>query len=268
MRHPYFDVPTPTPIGHRGACGELPENTLESFERAVTDGVTIVETDVHATRDGHVVIFHDATLDRTTDASGPVAARTLEELRALDAGYRFSPDGGGRFPFRGRGLRIPTLEEAFDRFPDMRFNIEIKSDTPGLLEAVVALVMRQGRADRTLLAAEKDPIMAAMRAHLNETGAPIAVGASVGDVLAFVQAAVEGKPPPSGTDALQVPPGFGGRPLVTPDFLAHARAHDIAVHVWTINERPEIDRLLDLGVDGVMSDFPARVVEALAARRG
>lgn len=266
MPHPYFDLPVPVPIGHRGAAGEAPENTVPSFERALAAGARILETDVHRSRDGEVVVFHDALLDRTTDATGPLAERSLAELRELDAGYRFSPDGGRSFPFRGRGVRIPTLRELLEAFPGTRLNIEIKASTPGLIDDTLALVAQ--RADLTLLAAADDGIMADLRARVARAGAGVAVGASAGDVAAFVRAALEGAPPPPGPMVLQVPPAFGGRPVVTPAFLTHAHAHGLPVHVWTVNEPAEIGRLLELGVDGVMSDFPARVVEAIAARAG
>lgn len=264
MAHPFFDLPTPIAIGHRGAAGEVPENTLASFERAVADGVAILESDVHPTRDGEVVLLHDEELDRTTDGTGPVAAHSLAELRALDAGFRFSPDGR-RFPFRGRGLRIPTLADALEAFPNLRFNLEIKERMPGLIERTLDLVA--GREERTLLAAADDAIMADLRAAVARRGSKIAIGASAGDVLAFVRAALDGVAPPPGPMALQVPPDFGGRPLVTPRFVEHAHAHGLHVHVWTVNDPAEIERLLDLGVDGVVSDFPARVVAAIAARR-
>jgi glycerophosphoryl diester phosphodiesterase len=263
--HPYFDVPVPTVIGHRGASGELPENTLASFGHAVADGVAILESDVHITRDGALVLIHDDVLERTTDGRGRVADRTLAELRALDAGYRFARDGG--FPFRGKGLGIPTLQEFLETFPELRFNLEIKEHIPALIEGTVALVRKLGLEDRVLLAAAEDPIMHDLRAHLRETGVRTAVGASAGDVLAFVRAAIDGVAPPPGPMALQVPPGFGERPLVTRQFVDHAHAHDLAVHVWTINEPAEMHRLLDLGVDGIMSDFPARVVRVVAERR-
>lgn len=265
MAHPFFDLPPPVPIGHRGAAGEAPENTLPSFERALEAGAQILETDVHRTRDGEVVVLHDALLDRTTDAAGPVAERTLTELRALDAGHRFSPDDGRSFPFRGRGVRIPTLREVLEAFPETRLNVEIKAATPGLIDDTLELVAH--RADRTLLAAADHGIMTDLRARVAEAGVEVAVGASAADVAAFVRAALEGSAPPPGPMVLQVPPAFGGRPVVTPAFLDHAHAHGLPVHVWTVNEPAEIDRLLELGVDGVMSDFPGRVVEAIAARR-
>jgi glycerophosphoryl diester phosphodiesterase len=267
VRHPYFDVPVPTVIGHRGAAGERPENTLESFERALAQGAAVIESDVHRTRDGALVLIHDDVLERTTDGLGRVADRTLAELRALDAGHCFSPAPEGGFPFRGRGLRIPTLDEAFDRFPGVRMNLELKERLPGLVEDAVETVRRAGREETVLLAAADDALMAELRARLERTGVRPAVGASAGDVLAFVRAALDGKPPPPGPMALQVPTDVGGRPLVTPRFVEHAHAHGLVVHVWTVNDTDEMHRLLDLGVDGLMSDFPGRLAEVVAQRR-
>jgi len=266
MRHPYFDLPRPIPVGHRGASGERPENTLPAFARALEQGARILETDVHPTRDGAIVIFHDDRLDRTTDGSGPVAERDLAELRALDAGHRFTPDGGESFPFRGQGVRISTLEEAFEAFPDARFNVEVKAGDRAFLERVVAAVAAADRAERTLLTSGRDDAIAELRAVLADTGVPAAMGASTGDCIAFVKAATGGGAPPPEPMALQIPTAFGGQPLVTPDLLRFAHDHDVQIHVWTVNEPAEIERLLDLGVDAVMSDFPARVVEAIARR--
>jgi glycerophosphoryl diester phosphodiesterase len=266
MRHPYFDVPVPTVIGHRGACGEAPENTLASFGLAVTQGAAIVETDVHLTRDGKLVLIHDELLERTTDGRGRITDHSLAELRQLDAGHQFDPAGDGSFPFRGRGLQIPTLEETLEAFPRQHFNVEIKEHIPALIEETVAAVCKAGREDSVLLAAAEDPTMHDLREHLRRCGARPAVSASAGDVLAFVRSALDGTPPPAGPMALQVPPDFGGRPLVTREFVAHAHAHGIVVHVWTINEPAEMHRLFDLGVDGVMSDFPARVAAVIAER--
>ncbi len=266
MRHPYFEIPTPTVIGHRGASGELPENTLASFERAAADGAAILESDVHISRDGALVLIHDDELERTTDGHGRVADHTLAELQRLDAGYRFSPAGSEGFPERGRSHRIPLLEEVLRAFPALRINVELKDRSPALIEGVVELVRRLGREDTVLLAAAEDGTMADLRAHLAATGVRTAVGASAGDVLAFVRAALADEAPPPGPMALQVPPGFGDRALVTPEFVAHAHAHGLVVHVWTINDPAEMERVLDLGVDGVMSDFPGRLAEVVARR--
>src|SRR5690606_22264284 len=142
--------------------------------------------------------------------------------RRYDAGHWFSPPGSNEFPFRGRGIRIPTLEEAFDAFPALRFNIELKAHSARLIANTAELVRRRAREDTVLLAAAHDGIMADLRAHLARTGIRPAVGASAGDVLAFIRSAIEGRPPPLGPMALQVPPALGDRPVVTPGFVAHA----------------------------------------------
>jgi glycerophosphoryl diester phosphodiesterase len=264
MRHPYFDLPRPIPVGHRGASGELPENTLPAFARALEQGAQILETDVHPSAEGVPVIFHDATLERTSDGQGPIATQTLEALRALDAGHGFSLDGGVSFPFRGTGFGIPTLDEAFAAFPNARFNIEIKQGDRAFLEHVVKA--SAPRADRTLLTSADDELMAELRGVLADTGVPVAMGASTGDCIAFVKAAAGGGVPPPQPMALQIPTEFGGAPLVTSELVSFAHRHDVQVHVWTVNEPAEIERLLDLGVDAVMSDFPTRVVEAIRRR--
>ena len=138
MRHPFFALPTPLVIGHRGSSGEAPENTLPAFARALAQGAVILETDVHATRDGVVVVYHDERVERTTDGAGAIAELDFAALRALDAGHRYSPDGGRSFPFRGRGLRVATLAEAFEALPGARFNVEIKRDDAALVEGTVA----------------------------------------------------------------------------------------------------------------------------------
>jgi glycerophosphoryl diester phosphodiesterase len=256
MGHPYFDLPTPIVFAHRGASGELPENTLPAFQRAIAQGAAILETDAHLTRDGEVVLCHDPTVDRTTDGSGAIEAHTLAELQRLDAGHRFSPDRGAHFPQRGKGIRIPKLREVFEEFPGIRFNIEMKRNSPALIDAALRLVAESGREEITLLAAEEDDTMSALRARLAETGLRPAVGAAVGDVVRFVQAAAAGQAPPPETMALQVPPSFAGSPLVTAELVSFADRHGVQIHVWTINEADEMRRLLDLGVHGVMSDFP------------
>ena len=264
MRHPYFDLPTPIPVGHRGASGERPENTLPAFRLALTQGAQILETDTHPTKDGVPVLLHDEALDRTTDGTGSVHDVTLEELQQLDAGHHFVAEDGRTF--RGQGIRVPTLEEVLRELPEARLNIEIKSGDRSFVERVVRMVEDAGRSDVTLLTSARDDLIAELRAVLAETGVKTAVGASAGDCIAFVKAAASGEPPPAGVMALQIPDDFGGRPLVTPELLDFAHRHDVHVHVWTINEPAEIARLLDLGVDAVMSDHPVRVVEEIRRR--
>lgn len=254
-------------IGHRGAAGERPENTLASFAHALARGAAVLETDVHVSRDGAVVISHDPDVSRTTEGGGDVAELPWEALRGLDAGYRFSPDQGRSHPFRGQGHRIPTLREAFEAFPEARFNIELKRCDEALVEGVLDAVEEAGRAERTLLAAGEDDTMALLRARLGTRGLPVAVGASTGDVLGFVRAAQGDAAPPPDPMALQIPEAFGGRPLVTPELVAFAHAHEVQVHVWTVNDPAAMHRLLDVGVDGIVTDWPGRLREVVEARR-
>ena len=266
--HPYLDLELPIVIGHRGAAGERPENTLESFRHALACGAQILESDVHASRDAQVVMCHDAVVDRTTSGTGAVRDLSCHELQRLDAGYRYSRDGGRTHPYRGRGLSIPTLREAFEALPDARFNLELKQDQNGLVEATLALIEEFERADRTLVTAADDALMGRIRERVRARGLPVALGAATGDVVGFVRAALSGERPPEGPVALQIPASFGGNPLATPELVKLAHDHGVHVHVWTINDPDEMARLLDLGVDGLVTDHPARMVELVARRRG
>lgn len=275
MTHPYFDLPLPLVLGHRGAAGDAPENTLLSFERALELGADILETDVRATADEEPILMHDAVLDRITNGSGRVEERTLAEIKELDAGYRFSIEERGdprwlpgpEDHYRGQGLRVPTLEEAFEAFPGARFNLEIKARSPALIAEVVALVRKFDREDLTLLTAGDDAIMEVLREEIHRSGVAPAIGASAADVLGVAQSALAGCEPPAGAMVLQIPPSFAGEPLVTRELVDHSHRHGIQVHAWTVNALAEMERLLELGVDGLVTDFPARAI-ALAARRG
>jgi glycerophosphoryl diester phosphodiesterase len=212
---------------------------------------------VHGTADGVVVVFHDDTLDRTTDGTGPLRARTLAEVERLDAGHHF-PGG------RGRGIRIPTLARLLETFPDVPLNIEVKQLDPPLEPAVLATLDRFAARERTLLAAEEAEIMTRIRAAAPE----MMTSASAEEVAEFVYRLRDGQL--GGWEprarALQIPAAYGGIELVTPESVAAAHARRLEVHVWTINDEPEMHRLLDLGVDGLMTDFPARGFAVLRAR--
>jgi glycerophosphoryl diester phosphodiesterase len=258
MTASFFTSPTLRLFAHRGASGEAPENTLVAFRRAVEKGVSYAELDVHATRDGHVVVIHDGTLERTTNGQGKVQEHTLAELQQLDAGYNFSLDGGQTFPFRATEVTIPTLTGVLKTFPHLMFTIEIKQADPPIEELVVSTVRGCGRGNEVILASEHDQVLARVRMLAPE----IATGFAYGEVLDFIQRVlinqlVDYRPP---GQALQIPPEFQGVPLVTAQTVAAAHALGCEMHVWTINEPREMERLLDLGVDGIMSDFPERLL--------
>jgi len=210
---------------------------------------------VHATADGVVVVIHDDTVDRTTDGTGAVRALSAAALAQLDAGATFRAADGSH-PYRGRGVRIPTLAALLGACPDVPLNIEIKQASPPIEAAVLATLDRYGARERTLLAAEDGAIMDRIRAAapdvLTSFSAP-----EVADFLVRLRDGnLAGYRPPG--IALQVPPAFQATPIVTAESVAAAHALGLEVHVWTINDEPEAERLLALGVDAVMTDFPGR----------
>jgi len=253
----FFAGPKPRLFAHRGASGEAPENTMAAFRRAVEVGVTYVELDVHATRDGQFVVIHDETLERTTNGQGKVQEHTLAELQQLEAGYWFSRDAGQHFPFRATGVRISTLAEVLRGFPGLRFTVEIKPAEPAIEELVIAVVRDCGRVEDVILASEHDRVITRVR----ELAPDMATSFAAGEVADFIQRVSTGQFAayhPVGL-ALQIPPEFHDIPLVTAETVAAAHTLGLEIHVWTINEPREIERLLDLGVDGIMSDFPGRL---------
>ena len=219
---------------------------------------------MHATADGQVVVFHDEVLDRTTDGTGLVRSLPLAALQRLDAGHRFRT-ADGSYPFRGRGLRVPTLEEVVAAFPGVPLNIEVKQADPPIEAAVLAVLDRFAARERTLLAAEDATIMARIRAVAPD----VLTSFSAAEVADWVYRLRDGRladyRPPG--IALQVPPAFGDVAIVTTDSVRAAHQLGLEVHAWTINEEQEIEALLELGVDGIMTDFPARGM-AVLRRRG
>jgi glycerophosphoryl diester phosphodiesterase len=258
---PYF-AGAPLLMAHRGGAQLAPENTLLAFQRAVDWWrADILELDVQPTRDGEAVVFHDETLQRTTDGHGLVAEHTLEELRRLDAGYHFTPDAGRTFPFRGRGIRIPTLLEVLQALPGVRINIEIKD---GRAQERVWESIREAEAmDRVLIAAGRT------RDRARLTGYPVPVSAGKEQIRMFVAQLRLGRViVPPRVDALQLPLTWEGRTVVTPELVEAAHELNIAVHVWTVDEVDEMNRLLDWGVDGIITDRPDRLARVLNERVG
>lgn len=262
MEKGFFTGPKPRIFAHRGASGEAPENTLPAFRLALERRAPYAELDVHSSCDGHIVVIHDDTLERTTNGTGRVHDHTLKELKRLDAGYHFSPDGGKTHPFQGTGVTLPTLEEVFVAYPELKFVIEIKQAEPPIEEEVIAVVKRCGREKEVLLASEHNDVLARVRRLAPE----LTTSFSAAEVREFIERVYGGRMqdylPPA--PALQISPEYGGVPLVTKETVAAARALGVEVHVWTINDPQEMERLLNLGVDGIMSDWPGRLRETVA----
>jgi len=245
-------------IAHRGGGRLRPEETLPAFAHAVELGADVLEVDVHSSADGEVVCMHDDTVDRTTDGTGPVHDLTLAELRALDAGHRFTPDGGATFPYRGMGVQVPTLAEVLAAHPTAWFSIEIKQSEPNIVEQVLAVVDAAGAAARVVIVAFSDAIVTELRMRRPE----LVVGMSLGEVVTFatLRPASEASYVPPSTIA-QIPAAS-----VTEEIVARADRLGVRLHAWTVNDRDEMERLLALGAHGIMTDDPALLADVLAGR--
>ncbi|RIQ37410.1 glycerophosphodiester phosphodiesterase [Jiangella rhizosphaerae] len=275
-------------IAHQGGEIEAPSDTLYAFKSALDKGADVLELDVHATADGELVVLHDTTVDRTTNGTGRVDRLTLEQIRTLDAAHWFVPGCGtchdgapGDYVFRGvatgerpapdgytaADFRIPTLREVLETFPGVLLNVEIKRTRPETspYERTVADVLREfGRGTDTIVASFSDS--AVTRFALYNRDVSTSPGTeqttafwlnSLGPLTGITL---------HGHHALQVPPSQAGIPVVTADFVADAHRRGLAVHVWTINDRAQMERLIDLGVDGIMTDRPTLLEQVLDER--
>jgi len=255
MARPYLSLPAPWLVAHRGGSLLSPENTFVAFDRAVELGCDALETDVHLTRDGVVVVFHDDETDRLTGAAGTIEERTLPEVRALDAAYGFSPDGGRTFPLRGLGVKVPTLAETLARYPALRLNVDAKSEDPALVEALVREVKAARAVERVCLGSFFDAQAVRLGALLPEVARYLPQHAATCHVLA----AKSGQPAtgcPSGYDLASLPHRLDTTIVVDRPVVEHFHRLGIPVHVWTVDEEADMRVLLALGVDGIMSDRP------------
>jgi len=251
--NPLLDPTAHLVIGHRGAAAHAPENTLESFRLARSQGADALEFDVRRSADGVAMVFHDAALDRTTDGTGALADRTCAELQALDAGFHYITDGGTTLPYRGRGVRVPTLREVVDAFPDTPFLIEIKE---AAVQDAVAEVLREGGAAHRSVVAGSD-----WRALLRFREPPFHLGASRRDIarLYFHLGS-----PDDQCRNYAVPERYFGLPIPTRRFVRAAARRGATVHVWTVDDAASARRWWKNGVCGIVTNRPDVMV---AARR-
>ena len=242
-------------IGHRGNRAHAPENTLESFAQAVAAGADAIELDVRLSADGLPVVIHDPDVRRTTDGDGDISRMTFSELRALDAGARFTPDGGKTYPYRGQGHRIPSLDEVLEAFPSTPTLIEIKTTEAAL--AVCRSIEAHHAEGRMVVDSMEG---AALRVFSDST---IPVGAAQGDVIRVMTEMLLGLPlTPFAFKALCVPPSYRGLPLPIRRFARVAPSQNCVVHIWTINDPAVATRLWLDGVQGIISDDPGAMVRA------
>jgi glycerophosphoryl diester phosphodiesterase len=243
-------------IGHRGNRAHAPENTIESLREAVALGADAVEFDLHVSRDGVLVLMHDATVDSTTDGSGPIALKPVAELKELDAGRRFTRDGGRTFPWRGRGVTVPTFDEVVESLPrDLPCIIELK--TPDATEPARLAIRRHGMARRVIVASLDRIAARPLR------GEGFALGACTPEVASLVlPALLRRRIGPRPFQALCIPPRWHGVPVPVAAMVHAVRGSGIAIHVWTINDPGHALRLWRQGVQGIISDDPEAMLAA------
>ena len=261
--HPFFKNFTEYPIAfaHQGGNKISPGNTIFAFEKAAELGVDILEMDAHITKDGILVIIHDEDVDRTTNGTGLVEEMTLAEIKELDAGYRWTDDDGETYPYRGQGITIPTLEEIFQTFPDYPVNIEIKKTEGSIAEPLCEIIYEYDMQNKILIASFHDERMAEFR----EVCPEIATAAGKNETTKFVllnYAFLGGLYSPA-EFAFQVPESNSGILVVRPGFIRGAHQRNLQVHIWTPNTREELQKFIDMGVDGIMTDRPDILMELL-----
>lgn len=243
-------------IAHRGGARLRPEATLPAYEHAAALGADVLELDVHTTSDGEVVCLHDDNVDRTTDGTGAVHELTLAALRALDAGYRYTPDGGATYPWRGQGVTVPTLGEVLEAHPAAWFTIEIKQTRPDMVDALLAVLDARGAAGRVVVVSVSDDVVHAVR----ERRPDVLTAMGAGEMITFHALAEE-------TEADYVPPTRLVQPpysTITEQVVARANRLGMRLHPWTVNDRADMERLLALGAHGIMTDDPALLAEVIA----
>lgn len=256
---------SPWVIAHQGGDGLRPGNTLASFQHAADLGVDVLEMDIHSTQDGVLVTIHDDTIDRTTDGSGLVQSFTFDELQQFDAGYHWptlaeESDREDR-PFRGEGITIPSLESVFQAFPEARMVIEIKQQEPSITRPFCDLIDQYNMNEQVLVASFHRETITEFR----EVCPDIPTSGVEHEIRNFfvLNLLRVSNVYQSPTDAFQVPEEFGPLRVITPRFVRNAQHHNIDVHVWTINSEERMRRMLDAGVDGIITDYPDLLMDMM-----
>lgn len=255
--HPFLELGTPLVMAHRGGRGLWPPNTLYAFQRSVEMGVDVLEMDIHLTVDGAIVVRHDPTVDNTTNGTGAIAGMTLAEIKSLDAGYTWTADEGQTYPFRDQGITIPTLEEILEALPGMRLNIDIKPEDPAIVPLFARMLRQYNQLDQVLVASFHD----AQLNRFRELCPTVATAAGVRETLGMFLLSslhLEAIYQPRAV-AFQLPEYQGKLHVVTERFIRAAHRHNMQVHPWTVNEVQEMRRMLDWGVDGLITDYPDRL---------
>ena len=244
---PFLDYPYPIPFAHRGGAGVFPENTLPAFQNAVNSGYTYLETDVHSSKDGEVFAFHDDSLDRVTEHSGKISELTSKEISNIQI---------------DNFAKIPTLLELLETFPEAKLNIDPKADS--VVQPLTDLLKHTNSVNRVCIGSFSDKRIKHIR---KELGSGLCVSAGPKKVMKFLAGKFTFSKFKSDYHCLQVPQRSGPVRIITHDFVKRAHSRGLQVHVWTVDDPYEMNELLDLGVDGLMTDEPS-ILKSVLIERG
>ena len=256
---PYLSHEHPIRLAHRGSGVLWPQNTMPAFQGAVDLGCRYLETDLHMTADGKVVVFHDDHLDDLTDGNGKVWDGEWARLATLDAAYWFDPDHD--YPLRGTGIGIPLFADMVATFPDALWNLDLKQS--GIEQTVADEVARLNLEERVLIGSFHD---SRIRRFRRATGGRVATSAGPRETAGALAAGRAGRAPGGSADAFQIPERVGLLKVAGRRFVDAAHRAGKQVHVWTVNDPEAMNRLLDLGVDGIVTDRPDLLNKVLKER--
>ena len=263
--HPAIVNNTWTVIAHQGGNHLRPGDTMLSFRHAVELGVDVLEMDVHGTRDNVLVVIHDDTVDRTTDGTGAVSELSLNQIKALDAGYNWPlHEETEEHPYRGAGVTIPTLEEVLEAFPTMPMVIEIKQADPPIVDQFGEMLRRYDRTKNTIVASFHPEVMVEFREKFPE----FATAGVEPEIRRFfvLNKLLLGRLYRPPMEAFQVPERFGNLKVITPRFVRVAQSRGLSVQVWTVNTAEDMERIFATGVDGIITDRPDLLIQLVNER--
>lgn len=255
---------TPLILAHQGGEGEHPSNSMLAFTRAYTAGSDALDTDMFATSDGVLVLFHDETLEHRTNCTGPISAKTYSQLLQCDFAYWWTQDGGATYPYRGKGIKVATLQEVYTKFPTARVGLEIKQTNIQAVINLCNLIKQNNAQNRMLVSSATQPNMTKFR----NVCPGIATSATQDEVIQFFifnsSVFPPGFNPPY--SSLQVPEFFNGIQVITPSLVARAHTYGMKVYAWTIDTPEQAQHFIDLGVDGINTSYPKRIIDWLATQ--
>ncbi|MCP4106224.1 MAG: glycerophosphodiester phosphodiesterase [Desulfobacteraceae bacterium] len=254
-----FDCPCPQVIAHRGASGDYPQSTELAFQRAMEMGSDVLELDIHLSNDGYLIINHDSDFSSTVGNSGQIEDMTLAQIKQLDAGYLFTKDDGDTYPYRGTGLEFLTLTEMTDLFPGVRLEVEMKANDDDLAEALWEVIQTFHLQGSIVVVSQHTGVIN----HFRDIADDVYTGATIAEQVAasFAYGLGFGWTYRPKYDVIQMP-----YEVISRGFVEFFKDKGVFVHVWTVNDVSDIRRSLDLGVEGVIGDYPDRIYSVLEER--